>query len=50
MIQNEHQYKVTKGEIDKLQQVIDKLLEQQNIPPSQLAGIQNSFQTQIDRM
>jgi succinylglutamate desuccinylase len=48
MIQNEHQYKVTKGEIDKLQQVIDKLLEQQNIPPSQLAGMQNSFQTQID--
>jgi HTH-type transcriptional regulator / antitoxin HipB len=50
MIQNEHQYKVTRGEIDKLQQVIDKLLEQQNIPPSQLAGMQNSFQTQIDRM
>ncbi len=50
MIQNEHQYKVTKGEIDKLQQVIDKLLEQQNILPSQLAGMQNSFQTQIDRM
>ena len=50
MIQNEHQYKVTKGEIDKLQQVIDKLLEQQNIPPNQLAGMQNSFQTQIDRM
>jgi ribosome-binding protein aMBF1 (putative translation factor) len=50
MIQNEHQYKVTKGEIDKLQQVIDKLLEQQNIPPSQLSAMQNSFQTQIDRM
>jgi HTH-type transcriptional regulator / antitoxin HipB len=50
MIQNEHQYKVTKGEIDKLQQVIDKLLEQPNISPSQLAGMQNSFQTQIDRM
>jgi ribosome-binding protein aMBF1 (putative translation factor) len=50
MIQNEHQYKVTKGEIDKLQQVIDKLLEQQNIPPSQLTAMQNSFQTQIDRM
>jgi HTH-type transcriptional regulator / antitoxin HigA len=50
MIQNEHQYKVTKGEIDKLQQVIDKLLEQRNIPSSQLAGMQNSFQTQIDRM
>jgi hypothetical protein len=50
MIQNEYQYKVTKGEIDKLQQVIDKLIEQQNIPPSQLAGMQNSFQTQIERM
>jgi HTH-type transcriptional regulator / antitoxin HipB len=50
MIQNEHQYKVTKGEIDKLQQVIDKLLEQPDISPSQLAGMQNSFQTQIDRM
>jgi predicted nucleic acid-binding Zn-ribbon protein len=50
MIQNEHQYKVTKGEIDKLQQVIDKLLEQPNIPPSQLAEMQNGFQTQIDRM
>jgi HTH-type transcriptional regulator / antitoxin HipB len=50
MIQNEHQYKVTKGEIDKLQQVIDQLLEQQNIPPSQLVGMQSSFQTQIDRM
>jgi HTH-type transcriptional regulator / antitoxin HipB len=48
MIQNEHQYKVTKGEIDKLQQVIDKLLEQQNLPPSQLTAMQNSFQTQID--
>jgi hypothetical protein len=48
MIQNEHQYKVTKGEIDKLQQVIDKLLEQQNIPSSQLTAMQNSFQTQID--
>ena len=50
MIQNEHQYKVTKGEIDKLQQVMDRLLEQQDIPPSQLAGMQNSFQMQIDRM
>jgi HTH-type transcriptional regulator / antitoxin HipB len=48
MIHNEHQYKVTKGEIDKLQQVIDQLREQQNIPPSQLAGMQKSFQTQID--
>jgi HTH-type transcriptional regulator / antitoxin HipB len=50
MIQNEHQYKVTKGEIDKLQQVIDKLLAQPNVSPSQLAGMQNSFQVQIDRM
>jgi hypothetical protein len=50
MIHNEHQYKVTKGEIDKLQQVIDQLREQQNIPPSQLAGMQKSFQTQIGRM
>ena len=50
MIQNKHQYKVTKSEIDKLQQVINKLLEQQNIPPSQLAGMHNSFQTQIDQM
>jgi HTH-type transcriptional regulator / antitoxin HipB len=50
MIQNEHQYKVTKGEIDKLQQVIDKLREQPNLSPSQLAAMQNSFQTQIDRM
>jgi hypothetical protein len=48
MIHNEHQYKVTKGEIDKLQQVLDQLREQQNIPPSQLAGMQKSFQTQID--
>jgi hypothetical protein len=50
MIHNEHQYKVTKGEIDKLQQVIDQLREQQNIPPSQVAGMQKSFQTQIGRM
>ena len=50
MIQNEHQYKVTKDEIDKLQLTIDKLLEQQNIPSSQLAGIQTSFQTQIERL
>jgi hypothetical protein len=47
MIHNKHQYNVTKGEIDKLQQVIGKLLEQKNISPSQLAGMQNSFQTQI---
>ena len=50
MIQNEHQYKVTKGEIDKLQLTINKLLEQQNIPSSQLVAMQNSFQTQIERM
>ncbi len=51
MIQNEHQYKVTKGEIEKLQQVIDKLSEQaENLQPQQLAAMQNSFQTQIDRM
>ena len=50
MIQNEHQYKVTKGEIDKLQLTIDKLLEQQNISSSQLTGMQNSFQTQIKRL
>jgi hypothetical protein len=51
MIQNEHQYKVTKGEIEKLQQVVDKLLEQaENLQSQQLAAMQNSFQTQIDRM
>ena len=50
MIQNEHQYKVTKDEIDKLQLTIDKLLKQQNIPSSQLAGMRNSFQTQIERL
>jgi hypothetical protein len=50
MIQNECQYKVTRGEIDKLQQAIDKLLEQPDIQPSQLAATQNSFQTQISRM
>jgi hypothetical protein len=50
MIHNEHQYNVTKGEIDKLQQVIYKLREQSKIQPSQLAGMQNSFQTQINRM
>jgi HTH-type transcriptional regulator / antitoxin HipB len=51
MIQNEHQYKVAKGEIEKLQQVVDKLSEQaENLQPQQLAAMQNSFQTQIDRM
>jgi HTH-type transcriptional regulator / antitoxin HipB len=49
MIQNEHQYKVTQGEINKLQQVIATLL-QENIQPRQLAPIRNSFQTQIERM
>jgi hypothetical protein len=50
MIQNAGQYRVTKGEIDRLQQAIDKLQSQPNISPSQLAAMQNSFQTQIDRM
>lgn len=50
MIQNAHQYRVTEGEIDRLQQAIDKLQSQSNIPLSQLAGMQNSFQTQIGRM
>ncbi len=50
MIQNEHQYKVTKGEIGNLQQVIDKMIEQSHIPSNQLAAMQNSFQTQIARM
>jgi DNA polymerase III delta subunit len=50
MIQTAHQYRVTKGEIDRLQQAIDKLRSQPNIPLSQLAGMQNSFQTQIERM
>jgi hypothetical protein len=46
----QHQYRVTEGEIDRLQQAIDKLREQPNISTSQLVRIQNSFQTQIDRM
>jgi HTH-type transcriptional regulator / antitoxin HipB len=51
MIQNEHQYKITQGEIKKLQQVLEKILEQSEIMPAQqLAAMQNSFQTQIDRM
>jgi HTH-type transcriptional regulator / antitoxin HipB len=51
MIQNEHQYKITQGEIKKLQQVLEKLLEQSEIlSAQQLAAMQNSFQTQIDRM
>jgi hypothetical protein len=27
---------------------LDKLIEQPDIPPSKLAGMQNGFQTQID--
>ena len=51
MIQNEHQYKITQGEIKKLQQVLEKILEQSEIMSGQqLAAMQNSFQTQIDRM
>ncbi len=51
MIQNEHQYKITQGEIKKLHQVLEKLLEQSEIiSAQQLAAMQNSFQTQIDQM
>jgi HTH-type transcriptional regulator / antitoxin HipB len=51
MIQNEHQYKITQGEIKKLQQVLAKILEQSEIMSAQqLAAMQNSFQTQIDQM
>jgi DNA-binding Xre family transcriptional regulator len=51
MIQNEHQYKITQGEIKKLQLVLEKLLEQSEIlSAQQLAAMQNSFQTQVDRM
>jgi hypothetical protein len=50
MIQNDCQYRVTKGEIDKLQQAIDRLVVQPNISPSQLSAIQNGFQVQIERM
>jgi HTH-type transcriptional regulator / antitoxin HipB len=51
MIQNEHQYKITQCEIKKLQQVLAKILEQSEIMSAQqLAAMQNSFQTQIDRM
>jgi ElaB/YqjD/DUF883 family membrane-anchored ribosome-binding protein len=51
MIQNEHQYKITQGEIKKLQQVLEKILENSEIiPAQQLAAMQNSFQTQIERM
>jgi DNA-binding Xre family transcriptional regulator len=50
MIQNEHQYKVTQGEIRKLEQVIEKLLEQDGLQSRQLAMMQHGFQTQIDRM
>lgn len=51
MIQNEHQYKVTQGEVKKLQQAVEKLLEQaEAMLPVQVAAIKNSFQHQIDRM
>jgi ribosome-binding protein aMBF1 (putative translation factor) len=51
MIQNEHQYKVTQGAIKDLQQAIEKLLAQSaNLHPRQVSAVQNSFQTQIDRM
>jgi hypothetical protein len=49
MIQNEHQYKVTQGEIKKLQQVLEKILDRSEIlSAQQLVAMQNSFQTQID--
>jgi HTH-type transcriptional regulator / antitoxin HipB len=51
MIQNEHQHKVTKGEIEKLRQVVEKiLLEKNNLNELQIAAMQSTFQTQIDRM
>lgn len=51
MIQNEHQYKVTQGEIKKLQQALDTLLEQaDSMQPIQISSIQKSFQQQIDQM
>ena len=51
MIQNEHQYKVTQGAIKDLQQAIEKLLEHsEDLHPRQVSAVQNSFQTQIDRM
>jgi DNA-binding Xre family transcriptional regulator len=51
MIQNEHQHKITQGEIKKLQQVLEKILGQSEIiSAQQLVAMQNSFQTQIDRM
>jgi HTH-type transcriptional regulator / antitoxin HipB len=51
MIQNEHQYKVTKGEIEKLQEVIEKiLLEKDSLNERQIVSMQATFQTQIDRM
>jgi hypothetical protein len=43
VIQNEHQYKITQGEIKKLQQALEKLLEQSEIMSAQqLAVMQNS--------
>ena len=51
MIQNEHQYRVTKGEIEKLQEVIEKiLLEKDSLNELQIVAMQATFQTQIDRM
>ena len=51
MIQNEHQYNITQGEIKKLQKVLEKILERSKIiSAQQLTAMQNSFQTQIDRM
>ena len=51
MIQNEHQYKITQCEVKKSQQVLEKILDQSEIiSAQQLAAMQNSFQTQINRM
>ena len=51
MIQNEHQYKITQCEVKKSQQVLEKILDQSEIiSAEQLAAMQNSFQTQINRM
>jgi HTH-type transcriptional regulator / antitoxin HipB len=50
MIQNEHQYEVTQGEIRKLEQVIETFLEQDGLQSRQLAIMQHGFQSQIDRM
>jgi ribosome-binding protein aMBF1 (putative translation factor) len=51
MIQNEHQYKVTQGEVKKLQQAVETLLEQAAaMMPVQVSAIQTSFQQQIGRL